>query len=316
ELVEVVPERLLAQVLVDELEHVTRAGSERVIFEDQAALGELRVTGLAGRVPGEPDQPVGMRQRLHTGVDGRALGRVVEKAGVLEGIVAVLALERVHHPGDVAHAADHLGVGEQPHQCRQLGGPGAVGVEDHRLREGGVIGVEQAAQNARALRLVDHGGELGAGGDLCDDVVEQGGDWARHAGVEARVLSQDRGGERRAGARQAGDEMEGAARWQGGHRRLRHARPAAWRVQPSKPQALRRLRAYRPARRVVKGKPSTLQGSRRAFNADFIRTLADEFRLFCDGYAFLEGLWHRRAYGKPVCGGHLKTQQLQGPNYV
>src|SRR5215475_13407716 len=142
-----------------------------------------------------------------------------------------------------------------------------------------------------ALRLVDHGGELGAGGDLCDDVIEQRGDRARHAGVEARVLPQDRGGERRAGARQAGDEVKGAARWQGGHRRLRHPRLAAWRVQQSKPQALRiRLRAYRPARRVVKGKPSTLQGSRRAFNADFIRTLADEFRLFCDGYAFLEGL--------------------------
>ena len=148
-----------------------------------------------------------MRQRLDAGVDGRALGRIVEQPGVLEGVVAVLALERVHHPGDVAHAADHLGVGEQPHQRRQLGGPGAVGVEDHRLLEVGVVGVEQAAQDARALRLVDHGGELGAGRDLRDHAVEQRGDRARHAGVEARVLPQDRGGQRRARARQAGDEV-------------------------------------------------------------------------------------------------------------
>ena len=158
-------------------------------------------------MPGEADQAVGMRQRLDAGVDGRALGRIIEEPGVLEGIVAVLALERVHHPGDVAHAADQLGVREEPHQRGKLGGPGAVGVEDHRLLEVGIVAVEEPAQEARALRLVDHGRELGAGRDLGDDAVEQPRDRARHAGMEARILPQDGGRERRARARQAGDEV-------------------------------------------------------------------------------------------------------------
>ena len=182
---EIVGERRLAEELVDQREHVGRAHGEKLVFDQDDAVGEFRVAGLAQRVPRIADQAVGMRQRLHPRVDGRALGRAAEQAGVLERVVAKLALERIHDPGDVAHAADQLGVGEQPHQRRQLRGPGAIGVEDHRLRVVRIVAVEQAAQDAGALRLAHHGGKLAAGRHLSDDAVEQRGDRARHASMEA-----------------------------------------------------------------------------------------------------------------------------------
>ena len=104
-----------------------------------------------------------MRQRLDTRVDRRTLRRTIEQPRMLEGIVAILPLERVHHPSDIAHAADDLGLRKQPHECRKLRGPGTIRVEDHRLRKVSIIGIEQATKNSSALRLADHGGEFGPG---------------------------------------------------------------------------------------------------------------------------------------------------------
>ena len=206
---EVVLERLFLQKLVDQFQqHLGRAQCQEVVFRDRRALGVFREAGLAQRVPGEADQPIGVRQRFHPGIDGRAFARICEQPRVLERVVAVLPLEQIHHPRHIAHAADDLRVRKQPHQRRQLRRPGAIGVENHRLRLIGVIAVEQAAQEPRALRIIDHGRKLGACRDLSNQMIEQRGDRARHAGMKARVLPQDRRGQSGAGARQAGNEME------------------------------------------------------------------------------------------------------------
>ena len=188
--IEVVLERFFSEKLVDEFEDIGGAAGEHVVVDNDQALGELGVAGFAECLVGESDEAVGAGEGFEAGVDGGALVGIAEEAGVLEGVVAELALHRVHDPGDVAHEADELGFGEELHERGELGGPGAIGIEDDRLVAVGVVALEEAAKNARALFFVDLAGHLAAGRDLRDDAVKESGDWAGHASVEARVLAQ------------------------------------------------------------------------------------------------------------------------------
>src|SRR5262249_60659880 len=85
---------------------------------------------------------------------------------------------------------------------------------------------DRAARRAAARPPVPRGGEFAPRRDLRDQVIEQRGHRARHAGMKARVLPQDRRSQRRARARQPGDEMEDALRHAGSLRfnRTRHFR--------------------------------------------------------------------------------------------
>src|SRR5690606_11639319 len=89
----------------------------------------------------------------------------------------------------------------------------AVGVEDDlpiafRL----VVGVEDRPAHGLALRLVEERIELAACSSLLEEAVDQPGDRAAHRRVKAGILPQDSGKERRAGAREPGNEVHGMHR--------------------------------------------------------------------------------------------------------
>ena len=114
------------------------AGGQDVVVEDQQPLGLLAVAGLAQRLPGVADlKRLGAGERLEPGVDAPSPRPAGEQPGVLESLAAELPLEAVHHPGDVTDATDEPCVGEEPRPAPgSCAGRAAVGVEDHRARDG------------------------------------------------------------------------------------------------------------------------------------------------------------------------------------
>ena len=72
---------------------------------------------------------------------------------MLERVLAKAALHRIHDPGHIAHEVNDPCLRKNLHEGGKIGGPGAVGVKDHRCLVLGVIAVEQSAQPTRALRL-------------------------------------------------------------------------------------------------------------------------------------------------------------------
>ena len=159
-------------------------------------------------MPGKAHHAVGVGEGFDAGVDGGALGRVAEELGVLEAVLAELALDRIHDPGDVAHAADDLGVGEERGERGEFCRPGAGGVEYHLGGVGLVVGGEEAAEETLAGGAIDQRAHLGAGRDMRKYGFEQSGDGRGHAGRKARVLPQNSRQQRRAGPRKAGNKVE------------------------------------------------------------------------------------------------------------
>ena len=92
-------------------------------------------------------------------------------------------------------------------------GPATVRVEDRLSRlVNAVIACEQAAQHGLALRIIQEDRRLVAGAHVGEHRTDHGADRAGDAGVQRRVLPQDGGEERGAGARQAGNEVDSLQR--------------------------------------------------------------------------------------------------------
>jgi hypothetical protein len=102
-----------------------------------------------------------------------------------------------------------LALGKKLDQRRQLGGPTAVGVEDHGLRgDLGVEGVENGGEQPPTHVVVDEHRAFVAGACLGEHRAEERINRTAHAGDKARVLPQERGEQGRARPRQAGNEVE------------------------------------------------------------------------------------------------------------
>ena len=170
----------------------------------------LAVIGLLQRRPGEADHPVAMRQRLDPAVNGLPLLGACANSRDGERVPAHQPLEAVQHPGDVAHAADQLGLGKQrpaaaaaartrPGWCRRSPPcPPAAGSRPRTARAAG-----------RALRSSSRNTAVSFCGPMAfSSTVDQRRHRPGHRGMEARVLPQDPGQQRRARARQPGDEMQ------------------------------------------------------------------------------------------------------------
>jgi hypothetical protein len=116
-----------------------------------------------------------------------------EHAGQFERILPHQRFDRIHHPGNIAHAADNLGVREKLRQRGQLGAPRAVGVEHQLLLvDRVVVAGEKAAQHMTALVVFDEDRRFAAPAHRTFERHVHRAHRARHAGMEARVLPQDR----------------------------------------------------------------------------------------------------------------------------
>ena len=207
DVVEVVREIRLAEHGVDMLHRAERGAGEGFVLDEEKAAALFAEEPFLERVEGETDQPVAGRDPVDPGVDGVARLEA-EHAGQLEGVLADEALDRVHDPGDAAHAADHPRVGKQLCQRGQLGAPDAVGVEDYPVGlDRPVIVGEQAAQDVAALGVVDEDRGLVAPAHRRFERHVHRAHGTCHRRVEARDLAQDRRQQRRSGTRQAGDEV-------------------------------------------------------------------------------------------------------------
>ncbi len=153
----------------------------------------LAVIGFLECRPSKTDQTIALGQGFAAAVDGVALDSIAEQLGVFIRVGAVQPFQAVHHPGDVAHAGNDFGFGEQIADRRQARTPLPVGVEHHRFVSlVGVVGIEQSAQQAPAHVGVDHRAEFAAGAALLKDTGKQRADRAGHAGMKARVLQKNR----------------------------------------------------------------------------------------------------------------------------
>jgi hypothetical protein len=198
---------LHAQEVIDAGQGAFRGGGQAFVLHQQQPVVLRAVHRLPQRVQREAHHAGLAGQPLGAGIDGAA-GIEVEDARWLPFVALDQALDGIHHPGHVAHAADHLAVREQRRQRRQLGGPLAVGVEHGLLRrDAGVIGVEHGAQDRLTVLVVQEGGAFVALAHGPQQGVEQAAHRAGHGRVQLRVLPQQRREQGGAGAWQAGDEM-------------------------------------------------------------------------------------------------------------
>lgn len=125
-----------------------------------------------------------------------------------KAIEADQPFDAVDDPRHLAHTGDDLAVREQCGKCWQSRAPAAAGIEHHVRLRVGVVLLEQAAKDALAPGVVDEHRELVAETHLAQQCAEQAGQWPAHAGMEVRVLAQQGSQQRRARAREPGDEMD------------------------------------------------------------------------------------------------------------
>ena len=170
----------------------------------------LAVIGLLQRRPGEADHPVAMRQRLDPAVDGLALlgrGEQARRRRTRSCAPAArscraprrrCARSRSPWPRGTACAAA-AAARTRPGWCRRSPpSPPAAGSRP-----------SNTARSSSALRSSSRNTAVSFCGPMAFSItVTSPATGPRHRGMEARVLPQDPGQQRRARARQPGDEME------------------------------------------------------------------------------------------------------------
>ena len=111
--------------------------------------------GLAQRIPGIADKAGARGQRFRARICGAARLEAEHRGG-LKRVGARQPLDTVENGRDVTDAADDARLGIERGDERQLGAPHPVGIERNMPRRmAAVEGLEDAAQQARALGVVD-----------------------------------------------------------------------------------------------------------------------------------------------------------------
>jgi hypothetical protein len=210
DVVEIMHVELFAQVGPHLRHRPGRVGGQVFCMHEMQAAPESR-SGLMQALNGDAD-----RRCREPALDAFLNGRPHCRVGFLRavertGMFAPFLFERAEHAANVAHRHENLGVGPELEGLVEVPDPRAALIHDHGPvgeTVKSVLGSGTAEVVKHRLHRLATDGFLFLGfkhptGDVADLVKR-----ARGGGVDSRILSEQVAEQCRAGARQAGDEVE------------------------------------------------------------------------------------------------------------